>query len=1194
MKRLTMAGMFPKEKIPRLRTISLRVAFGAILYLVLSMVALPLVIKAQAVSILSQQLNRPVSLKAVRLNPFTLGVRLKDLAIGDTVPGTPLFSASEIYLNLEISSLWRRALILQAFSLKEPLCTLVRLGPQKLNITDLFEKNNPPPENGPADKPPHPFLFSISNIQVSAGRVFFKDIPMGRDHQVTDIELGLPVIANTPQHTDIFTTPKLTARVNNTPLEFAGKSKPFQDSLETIFDINLNGIDLPFYSAYLPVPTEFVVNSGTLDVDLTLRFRQHKDRTPVLLARGTAALKNLRVTDQMENPLVVIPHLGVSLATSSLLDRRINIKQVVIREPAITAQRTADGKIHVFPDLNTTAKESDPRTPFLLTVDSFSLIDGTFSLEDDALGETPFTTQWTPVNIELNDLSTRDRGQAFFSLAMAGNRGEEVSVKGSCELYPFVLNGEFSVLRIPVGEYSPYYRSRSPFTVVSAVLDAQAPFRIAAGESLDLSTVGLEAALTDLKLLVKEDNTDLLTIPSLTLQGVDFNLLEQKIAIASMATAHGEIRLVRNREGRLTALPPMEQGRGKKKEDASPQHLEDKWKVKIGTMLMSEYGLHVRDESLTEPSALAMDRITITAENLNTDAGEETPFTLAMRINSTGSLESEGTFGISPLNLDLDLDLKRFPLPPAAAYLESVLALKLLDGEAGVDGHLKARQEPGSELKTSFTGSASLTGLHARDLKGDDLLKWKSLLFLGMNVESAPTKVTVDNIGLTDFFAKILIRPDGTINLRELTRTGPDVPPEPGVPGGETTPEEESLEANEKLPPQVVINRVTLQGGEIDFSDQSITPNFSLKMLETGGRISGLSSLSTSRADVNLAGKLANQAPLEVTGTINPLAPEIHVDLKLAMKNMDLGPLSPYSGKYVGYTIRKGKLFVDTHYLITGTKIDARNSVFLDQFTLGDKVESKDALNVPITLAVSLLKNRKGEIRLDLPVSGDLANPEFKIGAILFKVFFNLLIKAVTSPFALLGAIGGGEELSFQEFDYGSALVPTTEKLDSLATALEKRPALKLEILGKADGERDRTALIEQSLKDAVLAEMKKDSGRDEGSSEIQFTEISAGEYEKYLGRVYRRATFPKPRNVIGFAKSLPVAEMEKLLRTHTEITDGELLELALKRAQAVQNHLTSSGKISPERIFLLEPVLELPEKQQKETPANRVEFSLR
>jgi hypothetical protein len=308
--------------------------------------------------------------------------------------------------------------------------------------------------------------------------------------------------------------------------------------------------------------------------------------------------------------------------------------------------------------------------------------------------------------------------------------------------------------------------------------------------------------------------------------------------------------------------------------------------------------------------------------------------------------------------------------------------------------------------------------------------------------------------------------------------------------------------------------------------------------------------------------------------------------------------MTPYSGKYVGYTIEKGKLNLNLKYLIVKKKLDSQNDIFIDQFNFGEKVESPKATKLPVKLAVALLKDRRGEIKLDIPVSGSLDDPKFSIWGIILKVIVNLVTKAATSPFSLLGAMvgGGGEELSYVEFDYGSASItePNLKKLSTLAKALQDRPALKVDVEGHVDMERDREGLkqylFQRKLKTQKLNEIIKKGG---AAIPIDEVKIEPSEYEKYLKMAYKEEKFPKPRNIVGMAKDLPAPEMEKLMLTHIEVKEGDLRSLASQRGMQVKEAILKSGQVEPERIFMIEPKSLTPPKKEK-LKDSRVDFKIK
>jgi len=396
---------------------------------------------------------------------------------------------------------------------------------------------------------------------------------------------------------------------------------------------------------------------------------------------------------------------------------------------------------------------------------------------------------------------------------------------------------------------------------------------------------------------------------------------------------------------------------------------------------------------------------------------------------------------------------------------------------------------------------------------------------------------------------------------------------------------------------QISIGKIGLSGGNINFSDLFIKPNYSANLTGVQGMVSELK--PDAPGDLEIQAKLDNAAPVDIRGKINPLAKDLFMDIVADARDIELSSLSPYSGKYVGYGIEKGKLSYNAKYKVKNRQLEAENRIILNQLTFGDKVESPDATNLPVLLAVALLKDRNGVIDINLPIGGSLDDPQFSVGGIVLKLIFNIIAKAVTAPFALLGSLfggGGGEELSYIEFDYGRDLLSQSAeaKIKTLSTAMNNRPGLKIEIIGRVDPVNDLQGLIKAALERKIKAQKLRELAR-QGSApkSVDEVQIAAGEYERYLKAAYGAENFPKPRNIIGLAKDLPAAEMETLMLKYIQVNDNDLRDLANRRAQAVRDRLLSLGQVTGDRVFIAasKPAAENDKSRAK---ASRVDFALR
>ncbi|MGH7411954.1 MAG: DUF748 domain-containing protein, partial [Candidatus Methylomirabilis sp.] len=602
------------------------------------------------------------------------------------------------------------------------------------------------------------------------------------------------------------------------------------------------------------------------------------------------------------------------------------------------------------------------------------------------------------------------------------------------------------------------------------------------------------------------------------------------------------------------------------------------------------------DQVSREHVMLKATDVDLSVMNLSTKEGRKGDVSLSFRLNQKGRVVTKGSIGVHPLFAELAVNVKNVAIRPVQPYFTDRVKIVVTNGDVSSSGNLSMTDQKGIGLQMTFQGDTSLSQFSSIDkANAEDFLTWESLFLSGLHVGYNPTFFRINKVALADFYARLIIHPDGSLNLAQTIHATPE---QAGpLAATKARKPDTSSRAPDKGVQDIRVQQITLQGGRINFSDRSIKPNLSMNLVEIGGRVSGLSSEETTLADVELRGKLDQYAPLEIIGKINPLRQDLFVDLKAKFLDMDLSSMTPYSGKYLGYTIQKGKLSFDVNYQIIKKKLDSQNNVFFDQLTLGDRVESPTATNLPVRLAIALLKDRKGEIRLDIPVTGSLDDPQFSVWKIIVQILVNLIAKAATSPFALLGAaFGGGEELSYLDFDFGSAAItiPNAQKLDTLIKALSERPSLKLEIEGHVDAERDKEGLrqyfFDRKLKAQKLKERVKQGAQPLPVDEMK---IEPHEYEKYLRIAYKAEKFPKPRNFLGFEKSLPVPEMEKLMFTNIVATDNDMRLLASQRSMRVKDMILQSGKIEPERLFIIEPKSLSPERREK-IKDSRVDFRMK
>ena len=490
--------------------------------------------------------------------------------------------------------------------------------------------------------------------------------------------------------------------------------------------------------------------------------------------------------------------------------------------------------------------------------------------------------------------------------------------------------------------------------------------------------------------------------------------------------------------------------------------------------------MRLEDLALAQPLKSSIAPFQLKVQKLSNAKGQRGTISLQATIDKNGTLSASGPLTLDPPSATLAIAAKTIGFVQAQRYAGDEFNLAATSGAISGKGTLTVALPPGGALRASYRGDLSVTDFASIDKRStQDLLRWKNLSFGAIDFELAPLKIALDQIALSDFYARVIVSAEGRLNLQDLAG-GPSAPAAGETqkpPAEKPVPEKPAVQkvaaeapkpvasAPAALPANLRIGKIAMQGGNIEFSDYFIKPNYSADITGLTGSVGEMS--ADKAGDVDLRGKVAGSAPLEIVGSVNPLAPSLFLDLKASARDIELPPLSPYAAKYAGYGITRGKLSMNVKYHVENRKLTAENNLHLDQLTFGDKVESPSAIQAPVLLAVALLKDRNGVIDIDLPISGSLDDPQFSIGGIIVKVIVNLIVKAVTAPFALIGSMfGGGEELAYVEFAPGSAaLGGETGKLKNLGKALTERPALRLDIIGRVDPEADREGLKRARLR---------------------------------------------------------------------------------------------------------------------------------
>ena len=803
------------------------------------------------------------------------------------------------------------------------------------------------------------------------------------------------------------------------------------------------------------------------------------------------------------------------------------------------------------------------------------------------------TKEVSSLDFILSDVEVGSRAAGKFDLHMLTKDSEEIKTAGDFLVQNNVTaNGTCSVDGIALKNFRPYL---APYLGDNVLLE-----NVAAGLNFNvaLTPAGLGAQVSDGRVTLDKfglteqgKEKPLVQFDQLALSGISCDLLKQQAGVGLVELHKARVKVNRDRKGRMDVVTAIEQavktggssgakaGAPKPAKAAKKAVKKDKqtaaapaWVATIHKTVLDQCRVEFIDRAKKVPVKVVMKDIGVTLENLSTKKGEKSRFKASMTNKNRGKINLDGSFDISGPSATVNIDLNRIDVNTAEPYFTDFLKVSIPRGYLNTKGTVAvtpARKKRGLP-RITYKGRVSLNNFLSKNkVDNTDFFSCKSLYATGIDVCVNPMKVRVKKIALTDFYQRAILNKDALLNYKQIIVEHPETQAAAKrKPGAKAPPAESAAEL-----PDIKIDSITLQGGHINFSDYFTKPNFTANMTEIAGSLTGLSSRGDDHADLVLKGVHGGYAPLDITGQVDPLKAHRFIDLTISFKNIELPKFNVYSKKYLGYEIEKGKLILDLHYNIDGDTLNSSNRVLFDQLTLGKKVDSKDAPSLPLQLAISLLKNSKGEIDLDLPITGDISDPDFHFGKVVGTVLKNFIMGIVTAPFKFLGALvgaGSGQDLGYVEFDPGKSQLDQAqkEKLDKLITVLGKKPNLKLEILGQYNKLKDAGQLRYDAYEAAVLAMDRKLPA--DGS--VKLADLDEEKRTHLIEKSYKKATFPKPRDESGKEKELSLDEKQTLLVTSMPLDGDALGALGRERGHEIASYLTETGKIDIRRVFVTEP----------------------
>ncbi|MFM0381557.1 DUF748 domain-containing protein [Paraburkholderia strydomiana] len=984
--------------------------------------------------------------------------------------------------------------------------------------------------------------------------------------------------------------------------------------------------------------------AGTVDLnDVNV---QDPGKAPFFAARAVhvaaRTLEPLKSLYQFDDIRIDAPSANLARDRSGVLSVERMFAPAPAAAKAVAESASAPAAASSASDANSAAKTdatkdaAKPAPPLDLSIKRFVLNDGTVNVRDEAASR-PVDVGLEKLAVTLTDFSTLATAPAHYTLNTDLKRsGGSLGLAGALSLAAKTASAKLDVKSLNLPLLQPYLDAATTAQVTDGALSTTA--NIGANWSKSPAAVMIADTQLDmrsLKVAARGGREPLIALAQGSVKVKQVDLNARMADVTSVDTTGLAVDVQRLKDGSINlaslgAAHEAEPTRTAIHAAKKAQAEGPAWRYKIGELNVKDATANFTDNTTPQPVKLGITPLQLKVQQISNDLGRPLPVELQATLNGKGTLDLKGDVTATPLKVAVKVNANRLDAAAFEPYFGSRLNAAIASALLNASGDLALSQA--KSLKASYRGDVALVDVRMLDkATSDPFAGWRSLALskLKADYDEHGTSVDAERVTFTRFYGRVLLDAQGKLNLTDvvahesgaaqsLTRDKnnkggaepvPLTPPtasavvnssapvvaSASAPASSAAPATVTAATPPQNPVKLHFGQLVLQQGRVTYTDNFIKPNYTANLVGIQGTVGAFGTQSTTSAPVEIAAKLAANGPLSIRGTVNPLIAKPALDLTASAHDIELTNLTPYSAKYAGYPITKGKLNVDLHYKLENDQLNADNHLFIDQLTFGDHVENDTATKLPVRLAISLLKNSRGEIDVNLPVSGSLSNPEFSIGGLIWHAVLNLLQKAVTAPFSLIAhAFGGsGEELGYVEFEPGSAQLSEDDnkKLDTIVKALGSKPSIRMDLIGRVDPKLDEPALRARYVDRLVKQQKIKDVVGNGQSVDLSSVTVDAKEYDKYLTKAYKSADFKKPRNFVGLTKSMPDDDMKSALAANAPIDEASLRQLAQQRAQSVQQYL--DGKIDSSRVFIVAPKLDAGGINDKGA-TTRVDFGLK
>ena len=500
------------------------------------------------------------------------------------------------------------------------------------------------------------------------------------------------------------------------------------------------------------------------------------------------------------------------------------------------------------------------------------------------------------------------------------------------------------------------------------------------------------------------------TTPFLTFDTLDVSvklrkLLAKELCVRHLILTDLDVQVLQNGD-KFNFTSIIDHFKSDEPKDTTPSN----WDLGFYNIRLSHWRINYNDQQ--KGSEWKLRNINIAIPGVYFSGKERTEAGVTLALTEGGSLSTVIRYTMETNDFDIDLKLDKFSIANAKAYLTDVMNVGTLEGAINADLHAKGNLSQITQM--TVNGNVNLNGADLRDLDDTPILQCSKIYVDVNNILIAENMFDIASITIDNLSSRLDRYAAGS-NFSRLFDVKKDETEQEEAPSDTET---DTSAAKEPKPLNLIIRQFRLNNSDFTFYDHTLPTLFTFPVTKIRAEADSITLSGNNALKLFATLPHGGLAVVNWKGTLDDM--KRSQQLRLIIKNLQLKDLSPYSVAYLAQPFTNGVFSFTSHNTIKHSELKGDNHIDIYKPEVGDRQRDVDsALNIPLRAALYVLKDKNDKIQLDIPVKGNIDNPEFNYMKLVWKTLGNLLVKVATSPArGIANALGiSGSELEFLPFD---------------------------------------------------------------------------------------------------------------------------------------------------------------------------------